>query len=175
MAPRSGHDKLKCELLMLISADLSGKLTPSKEMSCRQPVGSFWKDDGSILDSGLGSLGMEGKADVLRLGTKKAHKAGSGRVGRMGRAEGFFEAQSTGGVQNSLRHEGPEVEGISIEDSSIQNRNRIICQLTNRVSATEVWEVSKKLGIMYNGLEEEVIEQLRNLKERDKKAKEQTM
>ncbi|GAB4824937.1 hypothetical protein Ancab_007809 [Ancistrocladus abbreviatus] len=64
-----------------------GKLTPGKEMSCRQPMGCSWQDDGPILDSGLGSLGVEGKADVLCLGTKKAHKAGSGRVGQMGHAE----------------------------------------------------------------------------------------
>ncbi|GAB4861286.1 hypothetical protein Ancab_036448, partial [Ancistrocladus abbreviatus] len=61
----------------------------------------------------------------------------------------------------------PQLSGLSIRDSSIQNRNRVLL-LQQELTAEGVWEVWKWLGAAYTGDEAEVLAHIRALEVRDK-------
>ncbi|GAB4857272.1 hypothetical protein Ancab_015180 [Ancistrocladus abbreviatus] len=60
-----------------------------------------------------------------------------------------------------------QLSGISIGDSSIRNRNRVLL-LQQELTAEGVWEVGKWLGAAYAGDEAEVLAHIRALDDRDK-------
>ncbi|GAB4829129.1 hypothetical protein Ancab_018793, partial [Ancistrocladus abbreviatus] len=53
--------------------------------------------------------------------------------------------------ERPLDQELPNAEavlsGISLKDSNIENRNKVILKTLNQVSAEEIWEVGKQLGV----------------------------
>ncbi|GAB4832396.1 hypothetical protein Ancab_006412 [Ancistrocladus abbreviatus] len=61
----------------------------------------------------------------------------------------------------------PELTGLSISDSDIQNINKVILKQSS-VEAKEICELGKKLGASYCGAEEDFIERLSQLEGRDK-------
>ncbi|GAB4853061.1 hypothetical protein Ancab_017246 [Ancistrocladus abbreviatus] len=67
----------------------------------------------------------------------------------------------------SCRNIRCQLSGISIGDSSIRNRNRVLL-LQQELTAEGVWEVEKWLGVAYVGDEAEVLARIRALEVRDK-------
>ncbi|GAB4832425.1 hypothetical protein Ancab_006442, partial [Ancistrocladus abbreviatus] len=72
------------------------------------------------------------------------------------------------GVQHEGGSDGGEIQRLSISDSCIENRNRVILQMVNSVPAEETWEVGRKLGISYNGDEKDVVDRLKDMEARDR-------
>ncbi|GAB4825336.1 hypothetical protein Ancab_008208 [Ancistrocladus abbreviatus] len=60
-------------------------------------------------------------------------------------------------------------ERTSIGDSSIANMNKLICRQQEEMEAQQIWEFGKRFGAHTGGTEEEVVEKIQELEERDRK------
>ncbi|GAB4826153.1 hypothetical protein Ancab_009020 [Ancistrocladus abbreviatus] len=68
----------------------------------------------------------------------------------------------------SRKEEEYNITGISIGDSGIQNMNRLFLTDLGDMSAKEIWEASKSLGAMFEGDENEIIQKIQQMEERDR-------
>ncbi|GKV22646.1 hypothetical protein SLEP1_g32498 [Rubroshorea leprosula] len=65
------------------------------------------------------------------------------------------------------------IAGGSISDSDIINRNRNPIAQQNKKGAIEIWEFAKKIGMVADEKEEEVIQRIERMENRDQNAKDQ--
>ncbi|GAB4852384.1 hypothetical protein Ancab_016576 [Ancistrocladus abbreviatus] len=97
--------------------------------------------------------------------TKQRHRLRTNRKGKTLRGTDAFP--SSAAALPSQRSLDPTLQGLSIGDSCIENRNRLILAELEQVQAEEVWAIGKQLGLSYEGDEAEVLQNLRAMDARD--------
>ncbi|GAB4845187.1 hypothetical protein Ancab_038596 [Ancistrocladus abbreviatus] len=79
-------------------------------------------------------------------------------------------ANTSNNKTSSLNGSEQRTEGLpggSISDSNIENMNRLILQNDCKMTATEIWDVGKQLGAVYEGKECELLCRFENMEARD--------
>ncbi|GAB4827116.1 hypothetical protein Ancab_034003 [Ancistrocladus abbreviatus] len=105
-------------------------------------------------NSGLSALGplLASPCASLRPDKEKTKSKARKTPKRPKKSKSLLNSSSEAELKNSCtvhrqREEDTVLFGISIRDSNIENRNRVILGTMNQVSAEEIWEVGKRLGV----------------------------
>ncbi|GLT45555.1 hypothetical protein SLA2020_193790 [Shorea laevis] len=71
--------------------------------------------------------------------------------------------------------QGNQVAGDLVEDSGIENRNKILLSNNKRKGAKEIWEFARAIGVAADGNEEEVIKTIEAMENRDRATRRELM
>ncbi|GAB4837538.1 hypothetical protein Ancab_002392 [Ancistrocladus abbreviatus] len=129
----------------------------------KETSGCGMQNDGDKVESSL--------AGPRKICANIIMKSKKGAAARNSNTSSFSKTHAGSKGSTELRGRTVVLQGDTISDSGIANMNRLIVQTQEHITAEEIWNFGKKLGVSYSVDDTDIIERIQMMEDHDQEGR----